>query len=326
MERPRRLRSPFLRPLVAEVELSPRHLILPVFVKEGGDPEEIASMPGVFRHPLAHLPRLGEEVLKAGLGGVILFGVLPEGEKDALGHGAYAEEGIVQRAIRLLKREVPELLVMADTCLCEYTDHGHCGVVREGPFGFYVDNDATLELLAKTALSQAQAGADVVAPSAMMDGQVKAIREALDRGGFAHVPILSYAVKYASAFYGPFREAAQSAPQFGDRAGYQMDPKAGLWDALREAELDNLEGADMLMVKPALPYLDVLFVLKGRFAKPLFAYQVSGEYAMLKAASQKGWLDEKRAVLESLYALRRAGAHGILTYYALEVARWLREA
>lgn len=326
MERPRRLRSPLLRPLVAEVELSPRHLVLPVFVKEGGEPEEVSSMPGVFRHPLAQLPRLAEEVLKAGLGGVILFGVLPEEEKDSLGHGAYAEEGIVQRAIRLLKREFPELLVMADTCLCEYTDHGHCGVVREGPLGFYVDNDATLELLAKTALSQAQAGADVVAPSAMMDGQVRAIREALDQGGFAHVPILSYAVKYASAFYGPFREAAGSAPQFGDRTGYQMDPRAGLWDALREASLDDLEGADMLMVKPALPYLDVLFALKGRFSKPLFAYQVSGEYAMLKAASQRGWLDERRAVLESLYALRRAGAQGILTYYALEVARWLREA
>ena len=326
MERPRRLRSPLLRPLVAEVELSPRHLVLPVFVKEGGEPEEVSSMPGVFRHPLAQLPRLAEEVLKAGLGGVILFGVLPEEEKDSLGHGAYAEEGIVQRAIRLLKREFPELLVMADTCLCEYTDHGHCGVVREGPLGFYVDNDATLELLAKTALSQAQAGADVVAPSAMMDGQVRAIREALDQGGFAHVPILSYAVKYASAFYGPFREAAGSAPRFGDRTGYQMDPKAGLWDALREASLDDLEGADMLMVKPALPYLDVLYALKGRFSKPLFAYQVSGEYAMLKAASQRGWLDERRAVLESLYALRRAGAQGILTYYALEVARWLKEA
>jgi porphobilinogen synthase len=312
--------------LVAEVELSPRHLVLPVFVKEGGEPEEVSSMPGVFRHPLAQLPRLAEEVLKAGLGGMILFGVLPEEEKDSLGHGAYAEEGIVQRAIRLLKREFPELLVMADTCLCEYTDHGHCGVVREGPLGFYVDNDATLELLAKTALSQAQAGADVVAPSAMMDGQVKAIREALDQGGFAHVPILSYAVKYASAFYGPFREAAGSAPQFGDRTGYQMDPKAGLWDAMREASLDDLEGADMLMVKPALPYLDVLYALKGRFSKPLFAYQVSGEYAMLKAAGQRGWLDEKRAVLESLYALRRAGAQGILTYYALEVARWLKEA
>ncbi|MFN3367822.1 MAG: porphobilinogen synthase [Thermus sp.] len=326
MERPRRLRSPLLRPLVAEVELSPRHLVLPVFVKEEGEPEEVSSMPGVFRHPLAQLSRLGEEVLKAGLGGVILFGVLPEEGKDALGHGAYAEDGIVQRAIRLLKGEFPELLVMADTCLCEYTHHGHCGVVREGPLGFYVDNDATLELLAKTALSQAQAGADVVAPSAMMDGQVKAIREALDGGGFPHVPILSYAVKYASAFYGPFREAAGSAPQFGDRTGYQMDPRAGLWDALREARLDDLEGADILMVKPALPYLDVLFALKGRFSKPLFAYQVSGEYAMLKAAGQRGWLDERRAVLESLYALRRAGAQGILTYYALEVARWLREA
>ncbi|WP_201738515.1 porphobilinogen synthase [Thermus thermamylovorans] len=326
MDRPRRLRSPLLRPLVAGVDLSPRHLVLPLFVKEGGEPEEVPSMPGVFRHPLKALPRVGEEALKAGLGGVILFGVLPEAAKDPLGQGAYAEEGIVQRAIRLLKEELPGLLVMADTCLCEYTDHGHCGVVREGPSGFYVDNDATLELLAKTALSQAQAGADVVAPSAMMDGQVRAIREALDRGGFAHVPILSYAVKYASAFYGPFRDAAGSAPRFGDRAGYQMDPRAGLWDALREAHLDDLEGADLLMVKPALPYLDVLAALKGRFAKPLFAYQVSGEYAMLKAAGLKGWLDEGRAVLESLHALRRAGAQGILTYYALEAARWLREA
>jgi len=311
---------------VAEVELSPRHLVLPLFVKEGGEREEVPSMPGVFRHPLKDLPRVGEEALEADLGGVILFGVLPEAAKDPLGQGAYAEEGVVQRAIRLLKQEVPGLLVMADTCLCEYTDHGHCGVVREGPLGFYVDNDATLELLAKTALSQAQAGADVVAPSAMMDGQVKAIRQALDGAGYAHVPILSYAVKYASAFYGPFREAAGSTPQFGDRAGYQMDPKAGLWDALREAALDELEGADILMVKPALPYLDVLRELKGRFAKPLFAYQVSGEYAMLKAAALRGWLDERRAVLESLYALRRAGAQGILTYYALEVARWLREA
>jgi porphobilinogen synthase len=311
---------------VAEVELSPKHLILPLFVKEGGEREEVPSMPGVFRHPLKDLPRVGEEALEADLGGVILFGVLPEAAKDPLGQGAYAEEGVVQRAIRLLKQEVPGLLVMADTCLCEYTDHGHCGVVRKGPLGFYVDNDATLDLLAKTALSQAQAGADVVAPSAMMDGQVKAIRQALDGAGYAHVPILSYAVKYASAFYGPFREAAGSAPSFGDRSGYQMDPKAGLWDALREAALDELEGADILMVKPALPYLDVLRELKGRFAKPLFAYQVSGEYAMLKAAALRGWLDERRAVLESLYALRRAGAQGILTYYALEVARWLRKA
>ncbi len=310
---------------MAEVELSPKRLILPLFVKEGGEREEVPSMPGVFRHPLSEIAKVGEQALGAGLGGVILFGVLPEGAKDPLGRGAYAEEGVVQRAIRLLKREVPGLLVMADTCLCEYTDHGHCGVVREGPSGFYVDNDATLALLARTALSQAQAGADAVAPSAMMDGQVRAIREALDGAGYAHVPILSYAVKYASAFYGPFREAAGSAPQFGDRAGYQMDPRAGLWDALREAALDDLEGADILMVKPALPYLDVLRELKGRFAKPLFAYQVSGEYAMLKAAALRGWLDERRAVLESLYALRRAGAQGLLTYYALEAARWLRE-
>ncbi|WP_018460513.1 porphobilinogen synthase [Thermus oshimai] len=325
MERPRRLRSPLLRPLVAEVELSPRHLILPLFVKEEGEKEPIPSMPGVFRYPLKELSQVAEEALRAGLGGVILFGVLPESAKDPLGRGAYAEDGVVQRALSLLKKAFPELLLIADTCLCEYTDHGHCGVVRQGPLGFYVDNDATLELLAKTALAQAQAGADVVAPSAMMDGQVRAIREALDRGGYTHVPILSYAVKYASAFYGPFREAAASAPQFGDRSGYQMDPRAGLWDALREAHLDDLEGADLLMVKPALPYLDVLFALKGRLAKPLFAYQVSGEYAMLKAAALSGYLEERRAVLETLYALRRAGAQGILTYYALEAARWLGE-
>ncbi|GAA6736449.1 porphobilinogen synthase [Thermus oshimai] len=325
MERPRRLRSPLLRPLVAEVELSPRHLILPLFVKEEGEKEPIPSMPGVFRYPLKELSQVAEEALRAGLGGVILFGVLPESAKDPLGRGAYAEDGVVQRALSLLKKAFPELLLIADTCLCEYTDHGHCGVVRQGPLGFYVDNDTTLELLAKTALAQAQAGADVVAPSAMMDGQVRAIREALDRGGYTHVPILSYAVKYASAFYGPFREAAASAPQFGDRSGYQMDPRAGLWDALREAHLDDLEGADLLMVKPALPYLDVLFALKGRLAKPLFAYQVSGEYAMLKAAALSGYLEERRAVLETLYALRRAGAQGILTYYALEAARWLGE-
>ncbi|GAA6733176.1 porphobilinogen synthase [Thermus oshimai] len=325
MERPRRLRFPLLRPLVAEVELSPRHLVLPLFVKEEGEKEPIPSMPGVFRYPLKELPQVAEEALRAGLGGVILFGVLPESAKDPLGRGAYAEDGVVQRALSLLKKAFPELLLIADTCLCEYTDHGHCGVVRQGPLGFYVDNDATLELLARTALAQAQAGADVVAPSAMMDGQVRAIREALDRGGYTHVPILSYAVKYASAFYGPFREAAASAPQFGDRSGYQMDPRAGLWDALREAHLDDLEGADLLMVKPALPYLDVLFALKGRLEKPLFAYQVSGEYAMLKAAALSGYLEERRAVLETLYALRRAGAQGILTYYALEAARWLGE-
>ncbi len=324
MERPRRLRSPLLRPLVAEVELSPKHLILPLFVKEEGEREEIPSMPGVFRHPLSNLERLGEEVLRAGLGGVILFGVLPQEAKDPLGQGAYREDGVVQRAIRTLKGAFPELLVIADTCLCEYTDHGHCGVVREGRLGFYVDNDATLDLLSRTALSQAQAGADVVAPSSMMDGQVRAIREALDGAGFKEVAILSYAVKYASSFYGPFREAANSAPGFGDRRGYQMDPKAGLWDARREARLDWEEGADLLMVKPALPYLDVLKDLKERVDRPLLAYQVSGEYSMLKAAALQGYLDERQAVLETLYAIRRAGAQAILTYYALEAARWLK--
>jgi porphobilinogen synthase len=251
----------------------------------------------------------------------MLFGVLPDSAKDPLGKGAYAQDGIIQETIQQLKRAFPQLLVLADTCLCEYTSHGHCGVLTNST----VDNDATLELLAQTAVAQARAGADIVAPSAMMDGQVAAIRAGLDSAGFINVPILAYAVKYASAFYGPFREAAGSAPTFGNRAGYQMDPAAGYWDALREANLDEQEGADILMVKPALPYLDVMAQLKDRFNKPLAAYQVSGEYAMIKAAAAQGWLDERRAALESLTAIRRAGAQMILTYYAPEVAAWLRE-
>ncbi len=278
-------------------------------------------MPGQYRHSLESLVDIAGQAREAGLGGVILFGVLPEEAKDDQGSGAYAEDGIVQEATRRVKRAHPDLLVVTDTCLCEYTRHGHCGVLH----GTTVDNDATLELLAQTAVSQAKAGADIVAPSAMMDGQVAAIREALDAAGYPHVPILSYAVKYASAFYGPFREAADSAPAFGDRASYQMDPAAGYWDAVREAELDDLEGADLLMVKPALPYLDLVRELKERFAKPIAAYHVSGEYAMLKAAALNGWIDERRAVLEALTGLRRAGAQVILTYYALEAARWVRE-
>jgi porphobilinogen synthase len=247
---------------------------------------------------------------------VILFGI--PNQKDAVGSDAFAEDGIVQRAIRALKREVKDLVVLADNCLCEYTDHGHCGVVRDGD----VLNDPTLELLARTAVAQAEAGADVIAPSNMMDGFVAAIREALDRSGFEHLPILSYAVKYASAFYGPFREAAGSAPQFGDRRSYQMDP-ANVREAMREAMLDIEQGADILMVKPALPYLDVLRALRDRCDLPLAAYQVSGEYAMIKAAARLGWLDETRTMWETLTGIKRAGADLILTYYAKEAARQL---
>ncbi len=304
-----------------EVNLEPRNLVWPLFVHRGNEPEPIASMPGQFRHSMESLLAAADLAAELGLGGIMVFGVLPQEEKNEAGTGAYDEHGLVQEAIRRVKERQPDLLVMADTCLCEYTSHGHCGIIS----GDTVDNDATLELLARTAVSQAAAGADVVAPSAMMDGQVAAIRNALDRSGFATVPVLSYAVKYASAFYGPFRDAADSAPTFGDRSSYQMDPAGGYWDALREARIDDQEGADMLMVKPALPYMDILPLLKERFDKPLAAYHVSGEYAMIKAAAQNGWIDEKRVVLESLTALRRAGAQFVLTYYAASVAKWLDE-
>jgi len=323
MERPRRLRkNPAIRRLVREVTLEPRNLVQPFFVHLGKDPEPIPSMPGQYRHSLESLLEAAEQAYEAGVGGVILFGVLPQEQKDELGHGAYDEEGVVQQATRLLKRHLPDLLVIADTCLCEYTSHGHCGVL----IGDEVANDPTLELLGKTAVSQAKAGADIVAPSAMMDGQVRAIRKALDEAGYANTPILSYAVKFASAFYGPFRDAADSAPAFGDRSSYQMDPAAGVWDALREAALDDAEGADMLMVKPALAYLDLVRLLKERFNKPIAAYLVSGEYSMIKAAAEKGWLDERRVVLETLIGIRRAGAQFILTYHAVEAAGWLNEA
>jgi len=303
------------------VTLEPRNLIWPLFVHRGNDPEPISSMPGQMRHSLDSLLAAADLAAELGLGGIMIFGVLPQEEKNATGTGAYDEHGLVQEAIRRVKVRQPGLLVMADTCLCEYTSHGHCGIIS----GDTVDNDATLELLARTAVSQAAAGADVVAPSAMMDGQVAAIRNALDRAGFTGVPVLSYAVKYASAFYGPFRDAADSAPSFGDRNSYQMDPADGYWDALREARIDDQEGADMLMVKPALPYIDILPLLKERFDKPLAAYHVSGEYAMIKAAAQNGWIDEKRVVLESLTSLRRAGAQFVLTYYAASIAEWLKE-
>ena len=318
--RPRRLRrTSALRELARETRLSARQLICPLFVRPGcGVKEPIASMPGQFRLSLDRLLREVEELVRLGVPAVLLFG-LPE-RKDEQGSEAYDERGIVQGAVRALKREFPELVVMTDVCLCAYTSHGHCGVVRDGE----VLNDETLELLGKAAVSHAAAGADVVAPSAMMDHQVAAIREALDAQGFPNVAIMSYAAKYASAFYGPFREAADSAPEFGDRASYQMDP-ANTREALREIELDIEEGADVVMVKPALAYLDVIARARERVDVPLAAYNVSGEYAMLKAAVERGWLDEQRAVLETLTAIRRAGADWIITYFAKDAARWLQE-
>jgi porphobilinogen synthase len=300
--------------MVRETHLTPDDFVYPLFVCEGeGVRREISSMPGCFNLSIDELVKEAESAVKVGVRAVILFGV-PD-EKDAAGTQAYAEDGITQRAIRAIKREVKDVLVIADNCLCEYTDHGHCGTIQDGE----VLNDPTLELLARAAVSQAEAGADVIAPSNMMDGFVEAIRAALDQTGFEHLPIMSYAVKYASAFYGPFREAAQSAPQFGDRRGYQMDP-ANVREALREAELDWEQGADMLMVKPALPYLDIIRAVRERFDLPVAAYQVSGEYAMIKAAARLGWIDEERVIAESLTAIKRAGADLILTYFAREMA------
>jgi porphobilinogen synthase len=319
IHRPRRLRrTPELRRLVRETQLSVDDLIYPLFVCPGeGVRREVASMPGVYTLSIDQLVEEAQEVKRLGIPAVILFGI-PE-RKDEVGSEAYAEDGIIQRAIRALKREVPGLLVIADTCLCEYTSHGHCGLVRDGE----VLNDPTLELLARTAVSQARAGADIIAPSNMMDGFVAAIRSALDEAGFAHIPIMSYAVKYASAFYGPFREAAQSAPQFGDRRGYQMDPPNAR-EALREVELDIEQGADILMVKPALPYLDIIRLVREHFPVPVAAYQVSGEYAMIKAAARLGWIEEERVILETLIGIKRAGADMILTYFAKDVARRLQ--
>jgi porphobilinogen synthase len=321
--RMRRLRrTETLRRMVRETTLTVHDLIYPMFVVPGEKQrQEVASMPGVFRVSVDELVRDAEEVAKLGIPAVLLFGI-PE-RKDEWGSEAYDENGIIQRAVRALKRAVPDLVVITDVCLCEYTSHGHCGVVRETPGGFEVDNDATLDLLAKTAVSQAAAGADIVAPSDMMDGRIKVIREALDENGFAHVPILSYAAKMASAFYGPFREAAESAPKFGDRRSYQMD-FANKREALREIALDLEEGADMVMVKPALAYLDIIAAARERFEVPIAAYNVSGEYAMVKAAAQMGWLDEDRIVWEILTAIKRAGADLIITYFAKEVAQRLR--
>jgi len=313
--RMRRLRaSEALRRMVRETRLSRDQLVMPLFVRHGGGaPEPIASMPGCARHTIESLVEEARSVAAVGVPAVILFG-LPS-RKDPQGSEAYDPEGIVPRAIRALKREVPGLLVWADVCLCEYTDHGHCGVVEKGE----VRNDATLPLLARAATVYADAGADVVAPSDMMDGRVAAVRASLDASGHAETPIVSYAAKYASAFYGPFREAAGSAPAFGDRRGYQMDP-ANADEALREVALDLEEGADVVMVKPALAYLDVIRRVKDRFGVPVAAYHVSGEYAMIRAAAANGWIDGDRAALEVLTAIRRAGADIILTYFAKEIA------
>ncbi|MEK7348684.1 MAG: porphobilinogen synthase [Candidatus Eisenbacteria bacterium] len=315
MTRLRRFRAtPALRALVRETTLEPGDLVAPLFVCHGDKIRRpIASMPGQAQLSVDEAVREAEELARLGVGGVILFGI-PE-KKDAVGSEGYAKDGIVPRALRAMRAAAPGLTLWADVCLCEYTDHGHCGVLA----GERVDNDKSLPLLARAAVTYAEAGADIVAPSDMMDGRVGAIRKALDAAGFSETPIVSYAAKYASAFYGPFREAAGSAPQFGDRRGYQMDPSNGD-EALREVALDLEEGADMVMVKPALPYLDIVRRVKERFGVPVAAYNVSGEYSMLKAAAERGWLDGERAALETLTAIRRAGADVILTYHAKEIA------
>ncbi len=314
-QRLRRLRrTPKLRSLVRETRLSAEMLVYPIFVCPGeGVKREISSMPGQYQLSVDQAVERAIEAERAGLGGLMVFG-LPE-SKDPEGSGAYDPDGIVQRAFRAIRKKVPDLTLIGDVCLCEYTDHGHCGVVQDGA----ISNDPTLELLARTALSQVEAGADMVAPSDMMDGRVRAIRRLLDESGHADTPIMSYAAKYASAFYGPFREAADSTPQFGDRRSHQMDP-SNVREAMREIALDIEEGADIVMVKPAMPYLDVLARARRRFGVPLAAYQVSGEFAMIEAAARNGWLDRKSAAMESLIAIRRAGAGIIITYYALELA------
>jgi porphobilinogen synthase len=313
-------RTDTLRGLVRETELSPAHLIQPAFVIAGEDVrEEIPSMPGIERFSISHLVEEAGEIAAAGIGALMLFGV--PAAKDDAGSGAYDDEGVVQMAVRALKEAHPDLIVITDVCLCEYTSHGHCGVIRDGKTE--VDNDVTVELLAKTAISHALAGADAVAPSDMMDGRIGSIRYQLDEEGHPNVPVIAYSAKYASAFYGPFRDAADSTPEFGDRRGYQMDP-ANAAEAVREAELDLDEGADMLMVKPALPYLDVVRRVKEATGAPVAAYHVSGEYSMLKAAAANGWIDERAAVVEALTSIRRAGADAIVSYYAKEAAAWLR--
>ena len=319
-KRHRRLRqSANMRALVRETYLHKEDFIYPLFIVEGENiKNEVPSMPGVFHLSMDRLKAEMDEIVGLGLKSVILFGV--PAEKDAEGTGAYHNHGIVQQATRFIKSHYPEIIVVADTCLCEYTDHGHCGVVE----GSNVLNDPSLNLLAKTAISQAEAGADIIAPSNMMDGFVAAIRRGLDEAGFTDVPIMSYAVKYSSSFYGPFRDAAESTPQFGDRKTYQMDP-ANRLEAFREAESDIEEGADFLIVKPALSYLDIVRDMRNEFKLPIVAYNVSGEYSMVKAAAQNGWIDEKAIVMEKLISMKRAGADLIITYFAKDAARWLSE-
>lgn len=318
--RPRRLRmNENLRRMIRETSLSVNDLVFPMFVVPGkGVKKEIPSMPANYHYSIDKLVDDAKRIRDLGIPAVILFGI-PE-RKDDIGSEAYSEKGIVQRALRALKKYVPGLLLITDVCVCEYTSHGHCGIVENGE----VQNDETLETLAGVALSHARAGADMVAPSDMMDGRVAAIREALDEDGFEHIPIMSYAVKYASAFYAPFREAADSAPQFGDRRGYQMDP-ANSDEAIREASLDVQEGADIIMVKPAMPYLDIIRRIREEFDLPVAAYNVSGEYAMIKAAAQRGWIDGERAMIEMLTGIKRAGADIIITYFAVEAARMFKK-
>ncbi len=327
--RPRRLRAtPALRSLVRETELNSRDFIYPLFVRHGSGRSEISSMPGVYQCSVDEAAREAETAASLGVNAVILFGI--PAQKDPIGLENFAPDGIVQQAIRAIKKEIPEMVVVTDVCLCEYTDHGHCGILNSAdhphahlPEG-YVLNDETLDVLARVAVSHAECGADVVAPSGMIDGMVAAIRGALDETGFENTPILSYAVKYASSFYGPFREAAEGAPKFGDRKSHQMDP-ANVREALREAALDVEQGADMLMVKPALAYLDVIRAVREAFSElPLAAYNVSGEYAMIKAAAANGWVDEARVTLETLTSIKRAGADLIISYHALDAARWLK--
>ncbi len=317
--RARRIRGKeVFRRMVRETSLSANDLIYPMFSAFGeGIKKEISSMPGIYQQSIEHIVAEAQEVHELGVPAVILFGI-PE-KKDDVGSDAYAEHGIIQETIRALKKQVPGLAVITDVCMCEYTDHGHCGIIKDGD----VDNDATLELLAREALSHARAGADMVAPSDMMDGRVAAIREILDENCFEHIPVMSYAVKYASGYYGPFREAAESTPQFGDRRSYQMDP-ANRLEAIREAEMDVEEGADILMVKPGLPYLDIIREVRNSFNLPVAAYNVSGEYSMIKAAAQNGWIDEERVIMETMMSFKRAGADLILTYHAKEVARLLK--
>ncbi|EHG1809520.1 porphobilinogen synthase [Listeria monocytogenes] len=319
-DRHRRLRkTKTLRDLVRETVLHTDDLIYPIFVKDGKEPKtEVASMPGVFQYPLHELEEEMRVVESLGIKAVILFGI--PAEKDSVGTQAYHDHGIIQEATRLIKKSFPEILVVADTCLCEFTDHGHCGVIENGE----ILNDESLELLKQTAVSQAAAGADIIAPSNMMDGFVQVIREGLDEAGFYDIPIMSYAVKYASAFYGPFRDAAGSAPQFGDRKSYQMDP-ANREEALREAMSDEQEGADFLIVKPSLSYLDIMRDVKNNTNLPVVAYNVSGEYAMVKAAAQNGWIDEEKIVLEMLTSMKRAGATLIITYFAKDASKYLNK-